>query len=494
MTRITWSSLVPWAHGVVMHPPSHKRLLRLLILLGMFAAMALAGTRYLWAGEPYSIYVTKVGEAPRLVTTSGRFTTVAEVLEDAGIPVGPADLVTPALVDDPMPDVAIQVHRALSVTVRTDDDRQVHWTHQRQLGPFLAEAGLAVGRVDRVYADGVPLTFGQLDTAPLPARLDVGRTLDVTIQDGGRSLSLRTAAQTVGEALAVAGITIYAADGVLPPMGQWLGPDMVIQVRRSVPLTIHVDDRVIQTRSHHTRVLDVLAEAGIGLVGADTTRPPPDATVRANGVITVIRVTETFRFEDTPLPFETRWQATDQVEIDATALLQAGVPGIQRQRVRVRFENGVEASQTPDGSWIALEPVPEIIGYGTKIVIRQLETPEGPLEYWRKVRMRVTSYTAATSGKDPDHPAYGITRSGLPAGKGIVAVDPTVVPWRTNVYVPGYGVGLAADTGGGVKGRWVDLGYPEDNYIHWSGYRDVYFLTPVPPVDQINYLIPRTLP
>ena len=108
--------------------------------------------------------------------------------------------------------------------------------------------------------------------------------------------------------------------------------------------------------------------------------------------------------------------------------------------------------------------------------------------------MRVTSYTAATSGKAPDHPAYGITASGVLAGKGVVAVDRSVVPWRSDVYVEGYGVGFVGDTGGGVIGRWIDLGYDEDNFEWWAGYTDVYYLTPVPPTDKINYLIPTTLP
>jgi 3D (Asp-Asp-Asp) domain-containing protein len=325
--------------------------------------------------------------------------------------------------------------------------------------------------------------------------LEVGRFANVTVIDGNRELVLRTGAQTVGEALADAGITMYAADGVEPAMSSWIAPELVITVKRSMPLSIHADGRVIQTRSHHTSVLDVLAEAGIGLIGADYTRPGPDVVLSPEDTIVVVRVTEDFRVQDEAIPYETRWQGTDQLELDHVALLQAGVPGIQRQRVRVRYENGVEVSQRVDGEWLAQEPVPEIIGYGTKIVLRTILTENGPREYWRKVRMRVTSYTAATSGKAPDHPAYGITRSGLPAGKGIVAVDPTVVPWLSTVYVEGYGEGLAADTGGGVKGRWIDLGYPDvPDFPHWAGYTDVYYLTPVPSPDQINYLLPRNLP
>jgi len=53
----------------------------------------------------------------------------------------------------------------------------------------------------------------------------------------------------------------------------------------------------------------------------------------------------------------------------------------------------------------------------------------------------------------------GTTASGLPVGPGIVAVDPTVIPLGTKLYIPGYGKGIAADVGGGIKGRVIDLWY-----------------------------------
>ena len=354
--------------------------------------------------------------------------------------------------------------------------------------------GLVIQRTDQVYADGLIVAFNQIGAAAVPDLLEIGNFLTITLHEGEQQRTVRTAVQTVGAAIQEAGITLFAADGVEPPLGSWLTPDLHIYIQRSQPYTILVDGRTVQTRSHSRTVTDVLAEAGIGLIGYDFTRPGPETLLQPNQTIEVIRVTEDFRLVDVPIPYETLWQATDQVEINNRALLQAGTPGSQRQRVRVRYENGVEVSQRVDGEWTALEPVNEIIGYGTKIVVRVVDTPDGAVEYWRVVRMRVTSYTAASSGKEPDDPAYGITASGLPAGTGIVAVDRSVIPFRTYVYVPGYGVGYAGDTGGGVRGRWIDLGYHEEEYVGWSGYVDVYYLTPVPPADRINYLIPTTLP
>jgi peptidoglycan DL-endopeptidase CwlO len=54
----------------------------------------------------------------------------------------------------------------------------------------------------------------------------------------------------------------------------------------------------------------------------------------------------------------------------------------------------------------------------------------------------------------------GRTASGLPVGNGIVAVDPSVIPLGTRLFIPGYGEGVAADVGSAVRGNIIDLWMP----------------------------------
>ncbi|MCZ7663576.1 MAG: 3D domain-containing protein [Thermoleophilia bacterium] len=56
----------------------------------------------------------------------------------------------------------------------------------------------------------------------------------------------------------------------------------------------------------------------------------------------------------------------------------------------------------------------------------------------------------------------GTTATGVPVGPGIIAVDPRVIPLGTRLYVPGYGEGIAADTGGAVKGAFIDVWLPTE--------------------------------
>jgi cystine transport system substrate-binding protein len=54
----------------------------------------------------------------------------------------------------------------------------------------------------------------------------------------------------------------------------------------------------------------------------------------------------------------------------------------------------------------------------------------------------------------------GRTATGLPVGFGVVAVDPAVIPLGTRISIPGYGEGVAADTGSAVQGMTIDLWFP----------------------------------
>ena len=51
----------------------------------------------------------------------------------------------------------------------------------------------------------------------------------------------------------------------------------------------------------------------------------------------------------------------------------------------------------------------------------------------------------------------GTTATGLPVGPGIVATDPSVIPLGTRMTIPGYGEGVAADTGGAITGKRIDV-------------------------------------
>jgi 3D (Asp-Asp-Asp) domain-containing protein len=67
----------------------------------------------------------------------------------------------------------------------------------------------------------------------------------------------------------------------------------------------------------------------------------------------------------------------------------------------------------------------------------------------------------------------GSTALGVPVGRGVVAVDPRLIPLGTKLHVPGYGPGLAADVGYAIKGRVIDLWFPTTAQARQWGRRTV---------------------
>jgi 3D (Asp-Asp-Asp) domain-containing protein len=273
-----------------------------------------------------------------------------------------------------------------------------------------------------------------------------------------------------------------------------LAPALVVHVERSRPVWVQADGVTQVTRTRATTVSDVLAEAGVVLVGQDYSVPADDQPLPAAGVIGVVRVREEVLTEQELLPYETIYQPLPDVEIDNVQTVQVGQPGVLRRLTRIRYENGVEVSRATDEETLVQAAQPHIIGYGTQIVIRTLATPDGVIEYWRAYEMYATSYAAKFTGRTPGTFSYGRTASGKYVTQGIVAIDRSMMPFGTRMYVPGYGFAEAADTGGGVRGRFIDLGYDDHNYVGWHSTVMVYFLTPVPPESSIRWIIPSTIP
>jgi uncharacterized protein YabE (DUF348 family) len=317
----------------------------------------------------------------------------------------------------------------------------------------------------------------------MASRINVKHALPVHIRDGDEEMTIHTTDTTVGEALFNAGVTLYLADVVTPDISTPVRAGLQVTIRRASPITIIVDGVSLATRTLGDTVGDALADAGIALMGLDYAIPGENVRLVPGMSIRVIRVTEEVLVEQETTPYETVFEPDARLELDQRRLVQTGRNGIARTHIRVRYENGVEISRQPEGTTVVQAAADEIVAYGTAIVLRTVDTPDGPREYWRHIRMYATSYRPV----DGDN----ITGTGEVLRKGIVAVVPGVIPYLTEVYVPGYGIGLVADSGGGLPNSdlWIDLGYGEDDYQSWHQYVDVYLLTPVP--QRINYLLPE---
>lgn len=250
--------------------------------------------------------------------------------------------------------------------------------------------------------------------------------------------------------------------------------------QNSQTLTVQISDSQVTIRSSASSVGLALAEAGLPLQGLDYSQPAAESPLPADGKIRLVRVQEVVSIEQEPLKFDTELQPAPDLELDKRKVLRAGVPGLQAHRVRTRYEDGKRVSRQVEEQWTVRDPLKQILGYGTQIVLRTLNTSAGPIQYWRTVQMYATSYSPCRIYKDH---CDSYTALGATLQRGIVAMTNSWCRYTCGdkVYVPGYGVGTVADTGGGIPGRyWIDLGYSDNDYVQWNQTVTVYFLAPVP--------------
>jgi uncharacterized protein YabE (DUF348 family) len=422
------------------------------------------------------------GEARTLRTHQN---TVEAVLREAGLALHPEDIVEPALDGQVSAGGTIKVVRARPVIVEVDGAEVEGRTQLTATHEVLADLGVKVSAHDQVHLSSDDT---QDVTEQSPLHITVERAVPIVIQEpGSPPAHFYTTAPTVGEALLEAGIILYLADEVRPTFSSPIKPGTQITIKRSVPVIIHADGRTLRTRTHRLTVGDVLSDLGISVQGLDYAEPDLQAPLGEGQEIRVMRVREDIFVQQEPIPFETSWAPNPELEIDRQAVGQEGAPGAYARRIKVRYEDGAEVGRWVEAEWVARPPQPKILNYGTKIVLRPIDTPQGTKQYWRKLRMLATSYSAASAGKSPDHPYYGVTALGWKMRDGIVAVDPNIIPLGSQVFVPGYGVGDAADTGGAIENLRIDLGYSEQNYTSWYRCVDVYLLAPVP--NRVEYIM-----
>lgn len=290
---------------------------------------------------------------------------------------------------------------------------------------------------------------------------------NVEIDTGyGQVRSVVTMKNTVGELLDEQQITLNEGDVVLPGVNSGLQHEQKISIDRAVSVKITVDGIETKHRTVSGTVEEVLKESGVVLENLDECNYPVKDKVFDNMEIVVSRVKEATVTEETTIQCNVIRKNDANLAKGTEKVIQEGQDGVLKSEYSVVTRDGIEISRKLLSEETAVQPVDKIISVGTKLEFGSV-VPASELKSKKVLTMNATAYDIGyeSCGKNPGDPGYGITATGIRACYGIVAVDPSVIPLGSKLYITSadgsyvYGYALAADTGGAIKGSRIDLCY-----------------------------------
>ncbi len=280
---------------------------------------------------------------------------------------------------------------------------------------------------------------------------------EVSVKIDGKTSKLVTRAGTVATLLAEEEINISEHDRVSPSLNTPLFPDTEIIVRHAKPVVLDINGKTRKIYTVNRDVGSVIEGLGIDTSADIKVNPSADTRVSYGMIIHLKLLNRWVEKIRTDIPFETTRKDDSGLDKGKTAVATKGKPGVNEKVIEHVMAGGSEIETIVRSEKQIVDPVVQIVKVGTRIPRPAVAAAGGPginiSRGGRGVTMLATAYAPGTGG------AGWRTATGTGVYKGIVAVDPRVIPLGTRLYIDGYGPAIAADTGGAIKGNRIDLGF-----------------------------------
>lgn len=305
------------------------------------------------------------------------------------------------------------------------------------------------------------------------------------ITDGSRVLVHTTSATDPKAVLGEAGLELGADDTYTT---QAIAGVSEITVRRSQSIQINYYGEEMEVVSFGETAEELLTRLNLSW-GSDDTISLPLSTKTYDGMeLTVAKVVHQQQTYTTVVPYETIYCTDASLPAGVEVVRTAGVNGEMRCSAKVTYVNGQEHERTVLNQQVIHQPVDEVIAVGADdgdhkempiIGENTITLPTGEvLTYTRTMFAGATAYHCEGY--------VGKTAIGTVARVGAIAVDPTVIPYGTRMFIVTndgeyvYGIATAEDTGSPnhIFGDRIDLYYDTKEECIQFGYREctIYFL------------------
>ena len=307
------------------------------------------------------------------------------------------------------------------------------------------------------------------------------------ITDGDETRVYTTYATDPADVLSQAGVELDEGDTYVTDSTDG---NTEITVQRIQTITVVNCGKAETVVSYGETVQALLDRLGIPAYGDYTVSVPLTSETEDGMEIRVDCVIQTQQTYTIDIPYETSYCYDPTLPEGTEQVLVEGVTGQIRKTADVVFVNMEETSHTVTSETVVQQPVNRIVKVGTGTALDTdsdmpaigdgvIVTADGQvLTYSKTAQFVATAYTHTDAGCDMT------TATGTTVRVGTVAVDPTVIPYGTRMFIVTndgsyiYGLGTAEDCGGAIQGNRLDLYFPTDPECWEFGVKNctVYFL------------------
>jgi uncharacterized protein YabE (DUF348 family)/3D (Asp-Asp-Asp) domain-containing protein len=323
----------------------------------------------------------------------------------------------------------------------------------------------------------------------------------VSVVVNGQETVVKTKQWVLQRLLDEQAITIGPHDEVSVPLNSPIKNGDRIVVDQAIPVIVKADGKTLTVYTTEKTVQAAIGEVNLSLRNEDKVTPPLTESLEANQTVTVVRVDTKVSKQEKNVPFSIVKKNDPNLEQGKEKVVQSGKEGVVIESFEQKYENGVLVASQSISEVVETAVVDQIVAVGTKkpepkVTVLSSNSPSVATVTKDDVTFKakkvlesvtLTAYSAgvASTGKDEDHPQYGITASGTKVQEGrTIAVDPKVVPMGWWVYIEGIGFRRAEDTGSAIKGKKIDVYFDSESKANKFGKKSgytVYILGPNKP-------------
>lgn len=301
--------------------------------------------------------------------------------------------------------------------------------------------------------------------------------------------TIRTRVDSVGQFIEQNDIVIGEYDTISAETIHAIEDGMTLTIRHGKPITVEtaasVEKRVVTYKS----AAEALKE--LGYTDGEFETIPSDE-IGEDSHLKIISITyKDVTFEE-QIPFAEEIVYDNTMLQGQTKIVTSGVCGIHTKTYNVKYRDGVEEYGVLTSEQTVSQPITQVVAHGTleravevkatKGIASGSLSSRGVMRYRKKLTMNASAYDTSPS----QNGGHSRTAIGLVPNIGIVAVDPSVIPLGSRLYIEStddgqswvYGYAIAGDTGGAIKGNRIDLCYTSNSQCRSFGRRqaNVYIL------------------